>query len=246
MSWTLLLRLAGPMQAWGVQSRFEVRDTGTEPSKSGVIGLVCAALGIDRSDPIPEEIRSLRMGVRVDREGQMRRDYQTTVRWAADRRTKGWKPGGTTLSERYYLADASFLVGLEGEDADLLARIADALDHPHWPLCLGRRACPPSRPIRVQNGLREGALENVLAVSAWEDCVPNNDDHENDNHDDTDDTIVPQLRTVIEVRGTVPDGLMLLRRPDQPVSFEPRHFDMRDVVVLFIPNPSVKEVADVR
>ena len=38
---TLLLRLAGPMQSWGVQSRFSVRDTGLEPSKSGVIGLLC-------------------------------------------------------------------------------------------------------------------------------------------------------------------------------------------------------------
>jgi CRISPR system Cascade subunit CasD len=36
----LLLRLAGPMQAWGTQSRFVNRDTELEPSKSGVIGLL--------------------------------------------------------------------------------------------------------------------------------------------------------------------------------------------------------------
>ena len=43
---TLLLRLAGPMQSWGTDSKFDVRRTGREPSKSGVIGLVAAALGI--------------------------------------------------------------------------------------------------------------------------------------------------------------------------------------------------------
>ena len=47
----LLMRLAGPMQSWGTQSRFGHRDTGTEPSKSGVIGLLCAALGWPRDQP---------------------------------------------------------------------------------------------------------------------------------------------------------------------------------------------------
>jgi len=41
---TLLLRLAGPMQSWGLSSRFTIRDTSLEPSKSGVLGLLCAAL----------------------------------------------------------------------------------------------------------------------------------------------------------------------------------------------------------
>ena len=53
----LLLRLAGPMQAWGTQSRFTVRDTGLEPSKSGVIGLLCAAL---RSEPARSNVCALR------------------------------------------------------------------------------------------------------------------------------------------------------------------------------------------
>lgn len=228
MTWTLLLRLAGPMQAWGVQSRFEVRDTGTEPSKSGVVGLVCAALGIDRAEPIPEEIRSLRMGVRVDRQGEMRRDYQTAVHWSAERRTKKWVPERTTLSERYFLADASFLVGLESPDRDLLVRIGEAIDNPRWILCLGRRACPPGRRIRIPDGVRPGGLEDVLAAAPWEERdLPERD--------------APELRTVVEVRGDPGDGLVVLRRPDQPVSFLPRRFAMRDVVIRFIPNPSATE-----
>lgn len=73
---TLLLRLEGPMQSWGVQSRFGMRDTESEPSKSGVIGLLCAALGLPRSANL-ENLVALRMGVRVDREGKISVDYQT-------------------------------------------------------------------------------------------------------------------------------------------------------------------------
>ena len=42
---TLLLALEGPLQSWGTSSRFSERGSGLEPSKSGVIGLLCAALG---------------------------------------------------------------------------------------------------------------------------------------------------------------------------------------------------------
>jgi len=116
---TLLLRLAGPMQSWGTQSQFRERDTGLEPSKSGVIGLLCAALGRPRDEPV-DDLAALVMGVRVEREGAMRRDYQTAGGW--HRREDAWygvakadgKTGGTVLSDRYYLADADFLVGLSG------------------------------------------------------------------------------------------------------------------------------------
>jgi CRISPR system Cascade subunit CasD len=49
---TLLFRLCAPIQSWGTQSRFLARDTGLEPSKSGVIGLICAALGKPREERV--------------------------------------------------------------------------------------------------------------------------------------------------------------------------------------------------
>src|SRR5581483_3790909 len=112
---TLLLRLAGPMQSWGTQSRFSVRDAGTEPSKSGVIGLLCAALGRPRAADLSDLV-ALRMGVRVERPGSVRREYQTAGggRGYGVARADG-SPGETVLSNRYYLADADFLVGLEGD-----------------------------------------------------------------------------------------------------------------------------------
>ena len=63
---TLLLRLAAPMQAWGSRSKFDDRDTEAEPTKSGVLGLCAAALGIDRADPI-DDLTRLSFGVRIDR-----------------------------------------------------------------------------------------------------------------------------------------------------------------------------------
>ena len=154
---TLLLRLQGPMQSWGTRSRFDHRDTAYEPTKSGVIGLVAAALGRDRSEDIGD-LASLRMGVRVDREGVLKYDYQT----ARDVVTAEGKPGRNVQSRRYYLSDAAFLVGLEGEDEAFLGKIHSALKSPRWPLYLGRKGYVPSPPVYLQDGLSVFALEKAL------------------------------------------------------------------------------------
>ena len=70
----LVLRLAGPLQSWGVSSKFNIRESGTEPSKSGVIGMVAAALGRRRGDSI-EDLAALRFGVRRDQPGTVTRDF---------------------------------------------------------------------------------------------------------------------------------------------------------------------------
>lgn len=101
---TLLLQLAGPMQSWGTTSCFDERDTQLEPSKSGVIGLLCAALGRDRSKSV-EDLAALKMGVRVDREGRLMRDYQTA---SGVVRASGAISAYAVVSQRYYLADAVF------------------------------------------------------------------------------------------------------------------------------------------
>lgn len=74
---TLLMRLAGPLQAWGDSSRFDRRDTHSHPTKSGVIGLCAAALGLDRTTPLGK-LAELRYGVRIDRPGTMISDYHVT------------------------------------------------------------------------------------------------------------------------------------------------------------------------
>ena len=114
----LLMRLSGPMQAWGVQSRFGVRDTTREPSKSGVVGLLAAALGRPRDAAI-DDLAALRMGVRVDREGTLLRDYHTAQE--VYRAKGGIKP--TELSTRYYL-ERCLLFGWPGRDCRTVANPA--------------------------------------------------------------------------------------------------------------------------
>lgn len=160
---TLLLRLAGPMQSWGTTSRFDERDTQLEPSKSGVIGLLCAALGRDRAEPV-EELAALRMGVRVDREGVPMRDFQTAKGLLIA--TGKVQPERTVVSPRHYLADAAFLVGLEGADTALLHALHAAVLKPVWPLALGRKAFAPGCPVAIAeppfHGLHPGTLEQAL------------------------------------------------------------------------------------
>jgi CRISPR system Cascade subunit CasD len=203
---TLLLRLAGPMQSWGVQSNFTVRDTGLEPSKSGVVGLLCAALERQRDAEI-DDLAALRMGVRVDREGQMASDYHTAqnVLKAAGGIKK------TEVSRRYYLADARFLVGLEGDDLALLRELHSALAAPHWPLYLGRKAFVPGEPVWLKDGLcTDKPLRVALRDYPWR------------GHLQPDDR-PPRLRLVLED----PSGSEV--HPDQPVSFAERSFAPRRV-----------------
>jgi CRISPR system Cascade subunit CasD len=166
---TLLLRLYGPLQSWGMESRFSHRDTGREPSKSGVIGLLCAALGKPRAEspadghPSLAELAALRMGVRVDQPGSLLTDFHTASNVL--RAQGGIKP--TVLSYRNYLCDACFLVGLEG-DRSLLARLEQAVRRPVWHLSLGRKSCVPALPLTLPEaepngpGLVDLPLEQAL------------------------------------------------------------------------------------
>jgi CRISPR system Cascade subunit CasD len=198
-----------------------MRDTGLDPSKSGVLGLLCAALGIDREDDDGlQPLIFLRMGVRADREGLLQVDYHT----AKDIRMANGKTKDTELSNRYYLANAVFLVGLESEDLALLERIQAALNKPVWALFLGRKAFVPSEPILLEDGLcrderLERALENYPCL-----CVSEKE----------------KLRVVLEDK----DGAIV--RTDQPLSFsrERRKFAPRRVTVTFVPTPEhIKEAA---
>jgi len=150
---TLLLRLAAPLQSWGADSKFERRATNGEPTKSGVIGLVAAALGRRRTEPL-DDLTKLKFGVRIDKPGQIMVDFHTA------HSTKQ-----TYVTRRYYIEDADFLVGLEGE-LDLLHTIAAAVNTPYFPLFLGRRSCPPTGPLCL--GVRDASLEEALR----NECFP--------------------------------------------------------------------------
>lgn len=162
---TLLLRLAAPLQSWGADSKFETRKTNREPTKSGVIGLLAAALGLRRDDAAGlARLNGLHFAVRADREGSLLVDFHTANRLSErqqkENREKGKKPEAPYVTYRHYLQDAVFLVGLESEDTALLQELETALKHPVYPLYLGRRSCPPTLPLCL--GIRAGELLDTL------------------------------------------------------------------------------------
>ncbi|MGA9994150.1 MAG: type I-E CRISPR-associated protein Cas5/CasD [Pyrinomonadaceae bacterium] len=225
---TLLLRLAGPMQSWGTQSRFSIRDTGLKPSKSGVIGLLCAALGKPRDEahsdnigkPSLAQLTALRMGVRVNHEGVMQKDYHTAG--GVNRRgeiygvvkASGAK-GDPVPSTRYYLADADFLVGLESENNELLRQLDRALAQPHWQLFLGRKSFVPALPVRLPRE-SDGSFFLLSLEEALRYDWPLDPTYKES-----------KLRVVIEPKQSDPEAFEV--RCDVPLSFARRQFSIRYV-----------------
>jgi len=252
---TLLLRLAAPMQSWGSSSRFVNRATDHAPTKSGVIGLLAAACGLRRTDPL-EDLLDLQFGVRIDQPGRVERDFQTARYFAP-------KPTGDTeverqigpsfapellrgsweslpLTNRYYLADAVFVAAVAGDD-ELIGALDNAIRHPKFPLYLGRRAFPPSEPILPPElGVRKSdiwAALSDLQATPWQARPWYRRRYGADTKE-------------IEVRldaGTVPEGVPMGRRTmtthtDEPISFDPRlrQYGVRTVVQTWLPlTPSV-------
>lgn len=220
---TLLLKLNAPMQAWGSESRYTTRHTHTEPTKSGVLGLLAAAQGRRRTDPL-EDLAELRFGVRVDQPGTLQRDFQTAIDW----RTGKSQP----LSYRFYLADAVFVAGVEGEP-ELLELLRTALHSPRFPLFLGRRSCPANHDILI--GLSELDLEQALREEKW---------HAASRHRRERGKSV-ELPIYLDAR----PGSSGESRRDVPVSFDPTHrrygwrqIESPDPVVK--PNEAGREVVD--
>lgn len=153
----LALLLDGPLQSWGHASRFDRRTSAMHPTRSGVLGLIAAAMGIDKHSPgESEQLR--RLGpirvttVTLGRQGQsgepipMRRleDYHTVT---GIRRASGKvEKDATVQTYRHYLLDARFGVLLEGP-MTLLEEVATALRDPKWGVWFGRKSCVPARPV---------------------------------------------------------------------------------------------------
>ena len=197
---TLLLRLAAPLQSWGVDSKFDTRNTAREPTKSGVVGMLASAMGRSRTENL-DDLNALNFGVRIDQPGVLLRDYHTT-------RQKNDKSSFVTT--RYYLADAIFLTGLEGKE-DFMQMIVSALQNPVFPLFLGRRSCPPAGQLVLgirEHGLRQALNNEVWQASEW---------YQNKLKKKSD-----QVKLTIVCDAQHNDNGAFLRR-DLPVSFDQRH-----------------------
>lgn len=159
----LVLRLEGALQSWGEQAKWDERDSASMPTKSGVVGLLACAMGLERENP---EIAALsdhiQIAVRADRPGRKAVDYQTVTGdplWNAEGKKRSL--GNTFISRRTYLEDASFLVVIAA-DRLWTEKITGALKNPVWCPYLGRKNCIPSCPILLEEHPKETDILTLL------------------------------------------------------------------------------------
>ncbi len=144
----LTFLLSGPLQSWGDEARWDRRSTAALPSKSAIVGLLGCCLGYKRGDEQLRELsESIHLAVRADRSGRPLWDYQTVQNPGGKILNSMGKPRGETIiTPKQYLQNAAFQVFIYGND-DLLHKCYDAMQHPQWPIYLGRRSCIPALPI---------------------------------------------------------------------------------------------------
>jgi CRISPR system Cascade subunit CasD len=195
----LLLRLAGPLQAWGSAARFVRRTTENAPTKSGVLGMLAAAEGRARESDL-SDLAALRFGVRIDQPGTRVRDFQTAHHFDTDK--------SMPLSERFYVADAVFVAGVEAAP-DVVRRLHTAVQEPVYLPYLGRRSCPPAAPVDL--GVRDDVdLAAALEQTPWQASRWYRDRHRDER----------ELTVLLDsLPGQTPEHTLR----DTPLSFDPRH-----------------------
>jgi CRISPR system Cascade subunit CasD len=188
----LALLLDGPMQSWGSASRFTRRTTELFPTKSGIIGLLAAAMGVDKYKP-DEAGAIARLAalectvITLDKRRNNRRldilrledfhtiggGYHSDEDWQCRPRSADNKTlNNPVVSQRHYLLDARFGVLLAGEKA-LLEGAAAALRNPKWGVWLGRKCCIPASPLLVlvaEN--RDAAWRALVTRAGYPDTTP--------------------------------------------------------------------------
>lgn len=155
----LLLRLYGPLASWGEIAVGESRHSAVHPSRSALLGLLGAALGIERSDEAGQQslVQSYRFGIKLECAGSPLRDYHTVQsgvpprksRFRSRRQELAADKVDTLLSSREYRCDSLAVVAVEAlpQARHDLEHLAQSLRRPFFPLYLGRKSCPLALPL---------------------------------------------------------------------------------------------------
>jgi CRISPR system Cascade subunit CasD len=173
----LTLYLRAPFQSWGASSKFGDRGTIDAPTRSGLLGLIAAACGIDKNDEESDRkwldrAATLSLSVLAFRRGDRMTDYHTVgARYDKDdpwqrrmipTKAEDGKPKNyATETHRDYLVDSVFGAIITGDDA-LVDEMATGLANPVWGVWLGRKSCIPTEPILVGVFNSDEAARNAL------------------------------------------------------------------------------------
>ncbi len=178
--------LDAPMQSWGFSSRFQRRTTGLHPTKSGIIGMICAAMGLAKDSNrektelidlaklaittivIPRKVKNRWSGEERALDVLRLEDFHTVMKTRA---ASGGIKKDAVISHRQYLLDAKFGVILEGE-RKLLEKVRRALEDPVWGIWFGRKNCIPAEPVcRRLFDSREEAEKSLLDGKPIAQCT---------------------------------------------------------------------------
>jgi CRISPR system Cascade subunit CasD len=169
--------LDAPMQSWGASSKYQYRETNSFPTKSAIIGIIAAAMGIDKhaadeSTKLAPLTELLLTVVKIGKTSSRLTDFHTIgggydksaslrEKMSIPQKASG-APFGTVITRRSYLTDAAFIAILEGDSA-ILEEASAALLNPKWGVWFGRKNCLPATPLTPTiAGNRSTALAEIL------------------------------------------------------------------------------------
>ncbi len=164
----LILKLQGGMQAWGTHTYEDYRPTNLFPTRSGLVGLLGACLGIERQDIKSRQClnEGLLMAVRADEQQwrlQIITDYHTIL---DARKVNGKSRDNAILSSREYICDAQFTIAIGLRTCEIkLDELSEAVRHPFYTPVLGRKSCPLYRPL-YEAEVEAGSLVEALGLVA--------------------------------------------------------------------------------
>lgn len=188
----LVFQLWGAMAAWGGIAVGEERISDDRPTRSALLGLIAAALGIPRCDDASQRELATSVGIacRVDRAGEVIRDFHTSQMppqvalkaapahtrrgelLSLERRVaKTGKQEGTLVSHREYRCDACVAVAIavRAECRWSLHSIAEGLGRPGFVTYLGRKSCPPGLPFSPRIFATETVVEALDQIKPLDD-----------------------------------------------------------------------------
>lgn len=170
----LYFTIAGVLQSWGEQSSWNVRDSAEWPTKSGITGMISAALGWGYDDPrIGELCESIEIGFKTcNRFSPQLNDFQTVNYYGgilADGKRETRDAQKTIVQHKYYIMDRKYLVAISASD-EILNSIFEAMMNPRWAMHLGRACCPPSQPIIPVIKEYDSIEEALTSIPLYEGC----------------------------------------------------------------------------
>ena len=230
----LTATLYAPFASFGGLAVGEQRGSERHPTRSALIGLIGAALGIDRADETAQNALATGYGVGTQTlaQGRLLTDYHTAQMPRADRKRRFAtrreelmaEDLGTVLTSRDYRTDALFSLALWARDAApfTLQAIADACKAPRYTLCLGRKSCPLGLPLAPRIGNHSHATKALAAH--WREAAE-------------------QEAVIRRALRAKPGDILLERRDaenparvefarDQPISRRRWQFGLREVAIL--------------